>query len=120
MVRLLWARESVGLFAEYRVSDGAGAIVDITGWTFAQSFARQAGSIDVTLGMAGTLAAQGFHIVDGPGGAYQQRILPATLAAISDTTGDFTMFGDIIATLPDGTRVWIEDQQLQVTEGPTA
>lgn len=118
MLRKLWTRESVGWLAQYTVTD-SGAPVNITGWTFAQVFARVVGAPDVTLGMAANLAAQGFYITDGPNGKYQQRILPATLHGIADATGDFTMRGDIIATMPGGDRVLIEDQELEVTEGPT-
>jgi ABC-type proline/glycine betaine transport system substrate-binding protein len=118
MIRALWARESVGWLAEYTVKSD-GVPVNITGWTFAQVFTRVAGAADVTLGMAANAAAQGFFVTDGAAGKYQQRILPATLAAIADTTGNFVMRGDIIATRPGGTRVWIEDQEMQVTEGST-
>jgi hypothetical protein len=118
MIRNLWARESVGLSAEYALSKD-GAPVDITGWIFAQSLARVHGAVDLTLGMAANAEAQGFFITNGPAGKYQVRITSAALKAIADTTGDYTLLGDIIATQPGGTRVWIEDQALQVTEGTT-
>lgn len=114
-----WARESAGFVASIQLVDSGGTPVDITGWTFACSFARQAGSIDVTLGMAATLADEGFKITDAESGLYQVRVLPATLSGIDDTTGDFTMFGDIIATV-GGTPIWIEDVEFEVTEGVTA
>lgn len=117
--RRLFARESAGHWAEYTLHDEAGAIVDISGWTFDQVFARQAGAADVTLAMAAEQGDEGFFILDGPAGVYEQRILPATLAGVDDETGDFTMRGDIVATLADASRVLIEDQELHVTEGTT-
>jgi hypothetical protein len=117
--RQLWCRMSVGFFGEYTLSNPNGLAVDITGWTFAQVLERVAGTPDVTLGMAATADDEGFFITEAAAGNYQVRILAATLVAIDDTTGDFTMFGDIIGTRPDATRAWIEDQQLEVTMGPT-
>lgn len=117
MARRLFARESTGYWCSFTLDAEAG---DITGWTFAASFARQFGVNDFTLGMAATAAAQGFFITNGPGREYQMNILPATLQAVPDTTSSFRMFADIIATLPDGSRVLIEDLDLTVSKGPTA
>lgn len=120
MARRLWARESAGLKLGVQLTDSADRPVDITGWTLACSFARQRGVNLLTLGMAASAAAQGFWPIAPAEGRYQVTILPASLQAIPDETGDFTMFGDVIATLPGGERLWIEDWELQVTEGPTA
>lgn len=120
MARQWWARESAGLLIPIMLVDGAGNPVDMTGWELDCSFARQAGAEDLTLGMAATSADEGFHLTDAANGSYQVRVLPASLAGIDDETGDFTMFGDIIATLPGGDRIWIEDVEFQVTEGVTA
>lgn len=115
-----WARESAGFLATIQLVDSNGDPVDMTGWTLDCSFARQAGAIDVTLGMAATVADEGFKLINAATGNYQVRVLAATLGAIDDDTGDFTMLGDIIATDASSNRLWIEDVEFQVTEGVTA
>jgi hypothetical protein len=119
MARQWWARESVGLLISIQLADASGAAVDLTGWEFECSFARQAGAIDLTLGMAANASLTGFYLTDPENGTYQVRILPAALQAIDDTTGDFTMMGDILATPGGSDRIFIEDVRFQVTEGVT-
>lgn len=120
MARKLWARESAGLLLNIALKDSSGAAVDMTGWTLKASFERQAGVVDLTLNTVGSAALEGFYLSNAAAGQYQVRINPASLSSIADDTGDFTMIGDIIATLPSGAgKLWIEDWALQVTEGPT-
>ena len=120
MARQWWARESTGFLVSIQLVDASDNPVDMTGWELDASFARQTGATDLTLGPAATAADEGFYISDAENGMYQVRVLAATLAGIDDETGDFTMRGDIIATLPSTARIWIEDIDFQVTEGVTA
>lgn len=113
-----WARERAGFLATIQLKAG-GAPYNLTGCTLAAKFARQAGSIDISLSMAANAAAEGFFITDAAQGLYQVRVLPATLQAIVDTTRDFTMFGDIILTTAGAEKFLVEDVEFQVTEGNT-
>lgn len=116
----LGARESTGFAGEFTLLTLNGDPVDITGWTFKSEFERQAGANDFTLNMAGSELAEGFRILEGSEGRYSMRILPATVAGVADTSGDFILYADIIATLPNGERQLIDDIELRVIEGPTA
>lgn len=111
----LYARESVVFDHELAIVDSGGAPVDITGWTFALALARRAGSTDVSLGMAASSGDQGFEVVDGPGGVLRIVIDQTTLAGIGDTTGDFTMFGDLLGTPPGGEADLVTDVRMNVT-----
>lgn len=114
------AKESVGYFATWtlgRVADG----LDLTGWTLKASFERFAADPQAfTLNMAAGVEDEGFRIFDGPARRITCRILPATLSAIDDTTGDFRLWADLLATPPGGDRFFIADIELSVLRGPTA
>lgn len=116
-VRQVPVREEVGLSVTLTILNPGGAAQDITGWEFESVFTRQAGTEDFALGMA-AFPAEGFAIHDGPAGQYTMIITPETLQDVTDTTGDFTLFGTIIGTDPDGFRHLIEDLQLEVTRSP--
>lgn len=117
--RIIAVREEVGIAATFRVFSGSQP-VGIVGWEFDCILTRQAGTVDVELEMAADDATDGFRVIEGVSGIYQLRVLPATLQAIPDTTGDFTLLGSIFGTEPGGTRHLIEDLQLNVTKGPGA
>lgn len=113
----LEARESVGYRATWTIGQG-GVPANITGWTFAMALRRQAGgSADVSLAMAGSFnpAVEGFWVVDGPTGQLAVNILPATLAAIADTTGNFKMWGDLLGTPPGGPQTFLKAIEAHVT-----
>lgn len=115
------AKESVGYYATWTLGPGIGDVVDVTGWTFKATFERYAADPQAfTLNMAASAPAEGFRIWDGPGRRITCRILPATLAAISDTTGEFIMTADLLATPPGGARFFAADLELTVVRGPTA
>lgn len=122
MTKKIEARESVGYQATWTIGS-AGAAVDITDWVFKATFERQAGAPDFTLNMAAggvyDAAVEGFSIVDGAAGMMGVVILPATLQAIVDTTGDFTLDSDLLATPPGSARLLVDVLQLRVTKGPT-
>lgn len=124
MIKRFDARESVGFHATWTVGVAGGDPVDITGWVFKATFERQAGAPDFTLNMAAgglyDTAVEGFSIVDGPNGLLGVSILPATLQGIADTTGDFTLDSDLLATPPGSARLFVAALKLRVTEGPTA
>lgn len=114
------AKESVGYFGTWTLGPTLDGAVDVTGWTFGATFERYAADPEAfTLNMAATEAAQGFRIWDGPGRRITCRILPATLAAIPDTTGEFTMRADLLATPPGGDRFFVADLLFTVLRGPT-
>jgi hypothetical protein len=117
----LEARESVGLTTTLIISSG-GNLVDLTGWTFAATFERQAGAPDFSLAMAGSLSpsVQGFFVDGGVGGRLAMNILPATLQGVDDTTGRFTLNADLLGTPPGGPRQFIAAIVATITEGPTA
>ena len=115
MKTILHARESVAFDEEMVVRDTAGNPIDITGMTFALVLQRQAGSPDVTLGMAEASGDEGFFIIDGPTGVLRMVIDQATLAGIEDTTGNFTMFGDLLGTPSGGEARFISDVRMTVT-----
>lgn len=116
-VRRVPVREEVGLSATFTIQNPGGAVQDITGWSFAAVFTRQAGTEDFDLGMA-VPPAEGFAIHDGAAGQYTMIIAPATLQGVTDTTGDFTLFGSIIGTDANGVNHLIEDLELAVTRSP--
>lgn len=110
----LHAREGVAFDRELVVRDTTGATVDITGWIFALTLQRQAGVVDVTLGMA-TGGAEGMEVVDGPNGALRLVVAKTTLEAIADTTGNFLMWGDLLGTPPAGQEKFVADVRLAVS-----
>lgn len=116
------AKESVGLYETWRLGGGKFAgVIDLTGWTFKATFERYAADPQAfTLDMAASAEAQGFRIWDGPARQITCRILPATLQSIADTTGDFQMAADVLATPPDSNRFSAFDLELRVVRGPTA
>lgn len=116
-VRRVPVREEVGLSVTFTIQNPGGAVQDITDWSFAAVFTRQAGTVDFELGMA-TFPAEGFAIHDGAAGQYTMIIAPETLQDVTDTTGDFTLFGSIIGTDPDAFNHLIEDLQLLVSRNP--
>lgn len=115
MKTVLYARESVAFDEVLIVRDTDGDPIDITGWTFALVLQRQAGAPDVTLGMAANPGDEGFEVVDGAAGALRMVIAQATLADIPDTTGNFTMFGDLLGTPSGGSARFVSDVRMTVT-----
>ena len=117
----LAAKESVGYYATWTLGPGLDPSVDIASWVFKATFERFAGDPQAfTLNMASTTGGEGFRIWDGPGHRITCRILAATLAAISDTTGQFLMTADLLATPPSAARFFVADLELTVLRGPTA
>lgn len=116
-VRRIPVREEVGLSVTFTIQNPGGGPQSIAGWSFECPFTRQAGTVDFTLGMAG-FPEEGFALFDGEPGQYTMIITPATLQGVTDTTGDFTLFGSIIGTDPDGFRHLIEDLELLVSRSP--
>lgn len=112
---MLHARESVAFDEVLTIRDSNGAAVNVTGMTLALALQRQAGAIEFTLGMAASPGDQGFEVVDGPAGALRMVIDQATLAGVLDTTGDFTLFGDLLGTAPGGVARFVSDIRLNVT-----
>lgn len=112
---MLHARESVAFDEVLTIRDSNGAAVNVTGMTLALALQRQAGAIEFTLGMAASPGDQGFEVVDGPAGALRMVIDQATLAGVLDTTGDFTLFGDLLGTPSGGDARFVADVRLQVT-----
>lgn len=110
------ARESTGYSQIWTIGGGDGP-VDITGWTFSLKLQRQAGVVDVTLGMAGAYnpATEGMFVYDGLTGQLFVRILPATLSGIADTTGDFTMYGDLLGTPPGLPQMFLKAIEARIT-----
>lgn len=115
------ARESVGYRDALQITVGT-APIDISGWTFKATFQRKAGTPDFTLDMAATddPASEGLFVLDGATGLLRINILPATLQGIGDSTGRFTLNGDLLGTPPGEPRDWIADLEATVIEGPTA
>lgn len=109
------AKESVGYQATWRIG-APGVAVDLTGWIFALVLQRQAGAPDVTLGMTGTYGPthEGLFVFNGPTGELAINILPATLEAIADTTGDFLLFGDLLGTPPGSSQQFVKLIHLRV------
>ena len=112
---LLYARESVAFDKVLTLVDANGAPIDITGWTFELDLTRQAGSPDLTLDMNTATGDGGFAIVDGEAGELRMVVQQAALAGIDDTTGDFTLFGDLLGTAPSSSPVFVRDIRLNVT-----
>lgn len=111
----LHSRESVKFDETIVVQDSGGAPVDISGMTFSLALQRRAGAVEFTLGMAASVGAQGFEVVDGPAGHLRMVIDQVTLAGVLDTTGDFTLFGDLLGTPSGGDARFMSDIRLQVT-----
>jgi len=112
----LYARESVAFDKTLLLKDTDGSVLDITGWTFVLDLFRFADqSAEIQLAMAPSAGAQGFELVDAANGALQIVIDQATLAGIADTTGNFTMFGDLLGTPSGGAQQLITDVRLNVT-----
>lgn len=115
------ARESVPYYQMLTLSgDQLQGAIDITGWIFKLVLTRQIGTADITLAMATTALGNGFVIASGPNLMLTIRIAAATLLGISDTTGSFQLFGDLIAEPPGGDPFLVADLILPVTKGPTA
>ena len=114
MTTRLLAHEAIGFAGTLTLALSDGETRDITAWTFAAALGRVAGTPDVTLGMAADESAEGFRVVDGPGMVVTLRILQATLAGIADTTGQFALTGDLMATLPDASGQYIDTLQMTV------
>ncbi len=112
---LLYARESVAFDHTIALVDSDGNALNITGWTFALDLTRQSGGSDFTLGMAASSGDQGLEVVDGSTGALRIVIDQATLAGVTDTTGDFTLFGDLLGTPSGGIASFVADIRLNVT-----
>lgn len=112
---LLYARESVAFDKVLTLVDADGAPIDITGWTFELDLTRQAGSPDLTLDMDTATGDGGFAIVDGEAGELRMVVQQAALAGVDDTTGDFTLFGDLLGTAPSSSPVFVSDIRLNVT-----
>lgn len=114
------AKESVGYYGTWTLGRQLGGI-DIAGWTFKATFERYASDpSSFTLNMAANAEAQGFQVFDGPARRITCRILPATLIALPDTTGDFKLYADLLATPSGGDRFFVNDLELTVKRGPTA
>lgn len=111
----LYARESVMFDAVLNILDSNGVAVDITDWAFALDLMRQAGAPEVTLAMAATSGAQGMEVVDGSLGQLRLVIDQATLSGIPDTTGDFTLFGDLLGTSPGGDERIVATVEINIT-----
>lgn len=111
----LYARESVAFDHVLTIRDEAGDPVDITGWTFTCALTRQKGDNDIALVPAAS-GGQGFEVVDGPAGALRLVIDQSSLAGVGDTTGDFTLFGDLLGTPGSGTAKFAGDLRLNVTD----
>lgn len=122
MAYRIGAKESVGYYATWTLGQSARhGDLSLAGWTFAAHFERYAGDPQAfLLGMAGSAAAQGFRIIDADLRQITCRILPATLQAIDDTTGQFEMNADLLATPLGGDRFFVNDILLTVLRGPTA
>ena len=110
----LHARESVAFDHELVVRDTNGDPVDITGWTFALVLTRQAGTADITLAMASG-GSEGMEVIDGAAGVLRIVITAASLQGVSDTTGAFTLYGDLLGTPPAGSQQFVGDIRLEVT-----
>jgi len=112
---LLHARESVVFDHVLTLRDANGDPIDITGWTFALDLQRAAGATDIALAMGATAGAEGFTVIDGPAGELQMVVTQASLAAVDDTTGEFTLFGDLLGTPPGLAEMFVTDIRLTVT-----
>ncbi len=112
---LLYARESVAFDEVLSLVDADGVPIDITGWTFSLDLMRQAGSPDLTLDMNPAGGDGGFAIVDGGAGELRMIVLQASLAGVDDTTGDFTLFGDLLGAPSGVDQKFIADMRLNVT-----
>lgn len=115
------AKESVGFYETWKLGGDRFDGIDLTGWTFKASFERYAADPETfTLGMAASFENQGFQVHSGPDRLITCRILPATLQGIGDTTGNFTLFADLLATPPAGDRFSVADLEFTIIRGPTA
>ncbi|MBB3940685.1 hypothetical protein GGR39_002342 [Novosphingobium fluoreni] len=108
---------SVGYYSALRMDT---RVPDYTGWTFAATLAKHIGDPDgIALGMAANSSAQGFFVKDGPAQLLTLRILPETLQAYPDASGQFELFANVLATPPGGARLKVFDLILTVVRGPT-
>ncbi|WIA57838.1 hypothetical protein N6H05_08590 [Sphingobium sp. WTD-1] len=115
------AKESVGYYATWTLGARLAEPLNISEWIFEATFERWAADPEAfTLEMAASDADQGFRIFNPVARQITCRILPATLAGISDTTGRFTMLADLLATPPGADRFFIADLELTIVRGPTA
>ena len=115
------ARESVPYYRQWELSPSMlqGA-ADLSGYVFELDLAQtNVANVEISLGMAATALADGFTILSGPGLLLSIRIAAATLQGVPDTTGDFQLFGDLIATPPGGDPFFVADLILPVTKGTT-
>lgn len=121
MAYRIGAKESVGYYATWAIGSGQEVgDLSIAGWTFAARFERYAGDPQAfLLGMVTDPAAQGFRLIDPVSRTISCRILPATLQGITDTTGRFDLFADLLATPPLADRFFVNDLILTVLRGPT-
>lgn len=111
------ADESVGYYETIAMDP---SIADYTGWVFKLTLAAFVGDPNgITLNTIADAAAEGFRIVDGPGRLVSLRILAMSLQAYPDTTGQFVLFGNLLATPPGADRFHACDFQLTVQKGPT-
>lgn len=121
MAYRIGAKESVGYFATWTIGS-AKAVGDLSieGWLFAARFERYADDPQAfLLGMAASPADQGFQIIDPAARSISCRILPSTLQGITDTTGQFDLYADLLATPPFADRFFVNDLILTVLRGPT-
>ncbi|MEH6721949.1 MAG: sialate O-acetylesterase [Qipengyuania sp.] len=117
---LLYARESVAFDHVITLRDTNGDPVDVTGWTFAIDFQRQAGTIDFSLETVNSSSAEGIEVLAGGAGELRFRISRGTLGGIGDTTGDFTLFGDLLGTPAGSTEpTFVADVRLNITMAGT-
>lgn len=120
--RLPGARESVTYYQSLTLGpELLRGQVQITGYEFKLALTRQLGQpAEITLGMAASPFAQGFAVVSGPARILTIRIFNGTLDGLADTTGDFELFGDLLARPPGGEFFFVADLILPITKGPTA
>jgi hypothetical protein len=115
------SRESVNYYQALTLgADQLQGAIDITGYVFEMDLARSnVATVLIGLNMAVTELGEGFAIVSGANRMLTIRILSGTLSDLPDTTGDFELFGDLLATPPGGERFFVQDMILPVTKGPT-
>ncbi|MBO9526414.1 MAG: hypothetical protein J7517_09840 [Sphingobium yanoikuyae] len=122
MASQICAKESVGYYGTWTLGRSKlHGDMSIAGWAFAARFERYAADPQAfLLGMAANDAAQGFRIIDAGNRRISCRILPATLQAINDTSGQFDLQADLLATPLGYDRFFVADLLLTVLRGPTA
>lgn len=108
---------SVGYYSALRMDF---RVSNYTGWAFEATLAKHVGDpAGIKLGMAANIAAEGFFVKDGPAQIVTLRILPETIQAYPDSSGQFELFANVLATPPGGTRLKVFDLILTVVRGPT-